>query len=58
VQAYPPKPTETRAEAGRRESLRRGADLPLLLILAGVIAGLLAFGLLSLFLGPVILAIT
>lgn len=38
--------------------IRRGADLPLLLILAGVIGGLLAFGLLGLFLGPVILAVT
>jgi predicted PurR-regulated permease PerM len=38
--------------------IRRGADLPLLLILAGVIGGLLAFGLLGLFLGPVILAVS
>jgi len=38
--------------------IRRGADLPLLLILVGVIGGLLAFGLLGLFLGPVVLAIT
>jgi predicted PurR-regulated permease PerM len=38
--------------------IRRGADLPLLLILLGVIGGLLAFGLLGLFLGPVILAVT
>ena len=38
--------------------IKRGADLPLLLILAGVIGGLLAFGLLGLFLGPVVLAIT
>ncbi len=37
--------------------IRRGADLPLLLILLGVIGGLLAFGLLGLFLGPVILAV-
>jgi predicted PurR-regulated permease PerM len=37
--------------------IRRGADLPLLLILAGVIGGMLSFGLLGLFLGPVILAI-
>lgn len=37
--------------------IKRGADLPLLLILMGVIGGLLAFGLLGLFLGPVILAV-
>ncbi len=38
--------------------IKRGADLPLLLILVGVIGGLLAFGLLGLFLGPVVLAVT
>ena len=38
--------------------IQRGADLPLLLILAGVIGGLLSFGLLGLFLGPVVLAVT
>lgn len=37
--------------------IRRGADLPLLLILAGVIGGLIAFGLIGIFLGPTILAI-
>lgn len=37
--------------------IRKGADLPLLLILAGVIGGLLAFGLIGLFIGPVLLAI-
>ena len=37
--------------------IKRGADLPLLLVLSGVIGGLLAFGLLGLFLGPVILAV-
>ena len=37
--------------------IRRGADLPLLLIMAGVIGGLLAFGLMGLFVGPVILAV-
>jgi predicted PurR-regulated permease PerM len=37
--------------------IRRGADLPLLLIIAGVIGGLLAFGLVGLFVGPVILAV-
>jgi predicted PurR-regulated permease PerM len=37
--------------------IRRGADLPLLLILAGVIGGLLAFGLVGIFVGPVLLAV-
>jgi predicted PurR-regulated permease PerM len=38
--------------------IRKGADLPLILILAGVIGGLLAFGLIGLFVGPVVLAVT
>ena len=38
--------------------IRKGADLPLLLIFGGVIGGLLAFGLVGLFIGPVVLAIT
>jgi predicted PurR-regulated permease PerM len=38
--------------------IKRGADLPLLLILAGVIGGLVAFGLVGLFIGPVVLAVT
>ncbi len=37
--------------------IRRGADLPLLLIFSGVIGGLFAFGLLGLFVGPVLLAV-
>jgi len=37
--------------------IRRGADLPLLLILVGVIGGLVAYGLLGLFIGPVILGV-
>lgn len=37
--------------------IRRGADLPLLLILAGVIGGLIAFGLVGIFVGPVLLAV-
>jgi predicted PurR-regulated permease PerM len=37
--------------------IRRGADLPLLLIMAGVIGGLLAMGLVGLFVGPVVLAV-
>lgn len=38
--------------------IQRGADLPLLLIFAGVIGGLLAFGVIGLFIGPVILAVS
>jgi predicted PurR-regulated permease PerM len=38
--------------------IRKGADLPLLLILAGVIGGVLAFGIVGLFIGPVLLAVT
>jgi predicted PurR-regulated permease PerM len=38
--------------------IRRGADLPLLLIFAGVLGGLLAFGIIGLFIGPVVLAVT
>lgn len=37
--------------------IRQGADLPLLLIFAGVIGGLLAFGLIGIFVGPVVLAV-
>ena len=37
--------------------IRLGADLPLLLIFAGVIGGLLAFGLVGIFVGPVVLAV-
>ena len=37
--------------------IRRGADLPLLLIFAGVIGGLFAFGVIGLFVGPVVLAV-
>jgi predicted PurR-regulated permease PerM len=37
--------------------IKRGADLPLLLIFAGVIGGLLAFGVVGLFIGPVVLAV-
>jgi predicted PurR-regulated permease PerM len=38
--------------------IKRGADLPLLLIFAGVIGGLLAFGLVGIFAGPVLLAVS
>ena len=37
--------------------IRKGADLPLLLIFAGVIGGLIAFGVIGLFVGPVVLAV-
>jgi predicted PurR-regulated permease PerM len=37
--------------------IRRGADLPLLLIFAGVIGGLVAFGLVGIFVGPLVLAV-
>ncbi len=38
--------------------IRKGVELPLLLILTGVIGGLIAFGILGLFIGPVVLAVT
>lgn len=38
--------------------IRRGAALPLLLILAGVVGGLIAFGFLGIFVGPTVLAVT
>jgi predicted PurR-regulated permease PerM len=38
--------------------IKRGANLPLLLIFAGVIGGLVSFGIIGLFVGPVILAVT
>jgi predicted PurR-regulated permease PerM len=38
--------------------IKKGADLPLVLVFAGVLGGLLAFGLVGLFVGPVILAVT
>jgi predicted PurR-regulated permease PerM len=37
--------------------IKRGADLPLLLIFAGVVGGLVAFGVIGLFIGPVVLAV-
>jgi len=37
--------------------IRRGADLPMLLILAGVIGGLIGFGVLGIFIGPTVLAV-
>ena len=38
--------------------ISRGVQLPLILIIAGVIGGLIAFGVIGLFIGPVILAVT
>ena len=38
--------------------IKKGADLPLLLIFAGVIGGLFGFGLVGIFVGPVVLAVT
>jgi predicted PurR-regulated permease PerM len=37
--------------------IRRGANLPLLLIFSGVVGGLIAFGLIGIFVGPVVLAV-
>jgi predicted PurR-regulated permease PerM len=37
--------------------IRKGAHLPIILLLAGVIGGLIAFGLVGIFLGPVVLAV-
>jgi len=38
--------------------IRRGVQLPLLLIVAGVVGGLISFGVVGLFVGPVVLAAT
>ncbi len=38
--------------------IRKGADLPMLLILSGVIGGLMAFGLVGIFIGPIVLAVS
>jgi len=38
--------------------IKKGADLPLLLVFAGVLGGLLAFGIIGLFVGPVVLAVS
>jgi predicted PurR-regulated permease PerM len=37
--------------------IKRGADLPLLVVFAGVIGGLFSFGVIGLFIGPVVLAV-
>lgn len=38
--------------------IKKGVDLPLIMIFAGVIGGLIAFGVVGLFIGPVVLAVT
>ncbi len=38
--------------------IKKGADLPLLLVFSGVIGGMLAAGIIGIFVGPVILAVT
>ena len=38
--------------------IKKGADLPLLLIFVGVIGGLVMFGLIGIFVGPVVLAVS
>ncbi len=38
--------------------IRKEADLPMLLVLAGVIGGLVAFGLVGIFVGPAVLAVS
>lgn len=38
--------------------IKRGADLSLLLIFSGVVGGLLAFGIIGIFVGPVLLAVS
>jgi predicted PurR-regulated permease PerM len=37
--------------------IKKGANLPLLLVFSGVIGGLIAFGLIGIFVGPVVLAV-
>ncbi len=38
--------------------MKKGADLPMLLVFAGVTGGLIVFGIIGLFIGPVVLAVT
>jgi len=38
--------------------IRKGADLPLILIFVGVIGGLIAFGIVGIFIGPIVLAVS
>jgi predicted PurR-regulated permease PerM len=42
----------------RAALIRKGVDLPLTLIFPGVVGGLFAFGILGLFLGPIVLAVS
>jgi predicted PurR-regulated permease PerM len=37
--------------------IKKGADLPFLLIFAGVVGGLVSFGLIGIFVGPIVLAV-
>jgi len=38
--------------------MKKGADLPLILILTGVLGGIIAFGLVGIFIGPIVLAVS
>lgn len=38
--------------------IRMGADLPMIVVLSGVIGGLIAFGMIGVFIGPVVLAVS
>ena len=38
--------------------IRKGAQLPLPLVVAGVLGGLMAFGLVGIFVGPVVLGVS
>ncbi|OZA10334.1 MAG: hypothetical protein B7X94_06690, partial [Hydrogenophilales bacterium 17-62-8] len=38
--------------------IKKGADLPMLLMFVGVIGGMVSFGLVGIFVGPVVLAVT
>lgn len=42
----------------RAALIKRGANLPFLLILCGVLGGILAFGIIGIFVGPVVLALS
>jgi predicted PurR-regulated permease PerM len=37
--------------------IKKGANLPLLLVFTGVVGGLVSFGLIGIFIGPVVLAV-
>ena len=50
-------PVVTLDNVVRPNLVKKGADLPLLLIFTGVLGGLVSFGLIGLFVGPVILAV-